>query len=258
MIPMGGKKVYFLSDMHLGASYMPDPRAHERRVTDFLRSIAPTAEAVYLLGDVLDYWFEYRTVVPRGFVRFFGQLAAMADAGIRITWITGNHDIWLFGYLRDELGIRVIESPSHGGIVEEIQGKTFCLSHGDMLGEQPLSYRILRSVFHNRLCQRLYSSLHPRWTLPFAHGWSASSRKGYGRAKMPEMTPLRRKKLEEAAREYARSHPATDFIVIGHYHIPLDVEVTSDCRLIILGDWISKDTYAEFDGYTIQLKHYEP
>lgn len=255
---MSEKAVYFLSDLHLGASYIPDRRKHEARIVDFLRSIAPNAGAVYFLGDVLDYWFEYRTVVPRGFVRFFGQLASMADAGIRITWITGNHDIWLFDYLRDELGIRVIESPAQGGIEEEIMGKRFCLTHGDTFGPQSGSYLFLRKIFHNRLCQKLYASLNPRWTLPFAHGWSSQSRKGYGRAANPEITPLKLKSLESAAKAYAEEHPQTSYIVMGHYHIAIDEPVTPWCRLIVLGDWISKDTYAVFDGNTLQLKHYEP
>ena len=117
---------YFLSDAHLGASYITDPRAHEEALVTFLQSIEPTAKTVYLLGDILDYWFEYRTVVPRGYVRFFGQLARMADFGIRIVWFTGNHDIWLFDYLRDELGIEIAD-PAGGGMTVEIDGVRFFL-----------------------------------------------------------------------------------------------------------------------------------
>lgn len=251
-----GGFVYFLSDLHLGARYLPDRLGQERRVVEFLKAIAPGAKAVYLLGDVLDYWFEYRTVVPRGYVRFFGQLAAMADAGIKITWLTGNHDIWLFDYLRDELGIRVVESPASEGVTEDICGTTFCLTHGDTFGPQPRSYRMLRALFHNRICQKLYAALHPRWTLPFAHGWSSQSRKGYGRAVEKEFTPKRNDALVEAARLYAEAHPEVRFIVMGHYHVPIDVEVGTNCRLIVLGDWIYRSTYAVFDGTDFELKDY--
>lgn len=249
--------VYFLSDLHLGASYIPDRVGHERRVVDFLRSIAPTAKALYLLGDVLDYWFEYRTVVPRGYVRFFGQLADMADSGIEITWFTGNHDIWLFDYLRDELGIKVVQSPAHGGILENIGNTLFCLSHGDTFGPQPLSYRALRAVFHNRICQKLYGALHPRWTLPFAHGWSSHSRKGNRRRNAYAVAPSRRQSLESTARSFASRNPGVRFIVIGHHHIPMDVAVGENCRLIVLGDWITHDTYAVFDGVHLDLKAYD-
>ena len=144
---------YFLSDVHLGASYIRDRRAHEQRLCAFLRSIEGRAKNLFLLGDILDYWFEYRTVVPRGYVRFFGQLARMADAGVRIVWFIGNHDIWLFDYLRDEIGIEIVDT-ARGGIPQDIDGVRFFLGHGDTFGRQPRSYRILRSVFHNRLCQK--------------------------------------------------------------------------------------------------------
>lgn len=114
-------RVYFISDMHLGASYFPDRHAHERLVVSFLESIASDADELYMLGDVLDYWFEYRYVVPRGYVRFFGALARLADRGVKIHWFTGNHDIWLFDYLRDEIGIEVVDGYS----VRDIFGKRF-------------------------------------------------------------------------------------------------------------------------------------
>ena len=124
-------KVLFLSDLHLGANYIANSRAHENRVVDFLRHEGSDADHIYLLGDVLDYWYEYRTVVPRGFVRFFGELARLADSGVKITWMTGNHDIWLFDYLRDEIGMEVIDAPF---IIREIGGQRFLLAHGDRIG----------------------------------------------------------------------------------------------------------------------------
>lgn len=246
---------YFLSDVHLGASYMPDRRAHEGRVVAFLRSIESTAKTVYLLGDILDYWFEYRTVVPRGYVRFFGQLARMADAGVHIVWFTGNHDIWLFDYIRDEIGVEVVDAKD-GGILRELDGTLFFLGHGDDFGRQPAGYRFLRAIFHNRLLQKLYSGLHPRWTMPFAHGWSSHSRKGNGSLHEPKLTPRARAAVEVEARRLCSEHPELRYIIIGHHHVAIDEPVTASCRLVVLGNWITESTYAVFDGSTLELKDF--
>ena len=235
---------------------MTDRRAHEKRVLSFLRSIENDAGALYLLGDILDFWFEYRTVVPRGHVRFFGQLARMADAGIEIVWFTGNHDIWLFDYLRDEIGIRVVDAP-WGGVIENIGGKEFLLGHGDTFGPQPVPYRMLRAIFHNKVCQKLFSAIHPRWTLPFAHGWSSHSRKGA--AAMPpraELSDEMRGHLVQCARKAASEHPGLSYIMAGHYHVDLDISVTPQCRLVVLGNWIDRSTYAVFDGTELSLKEF--
>ncbi len=252
----GRCRTYFISDVHLGASYMPDRRAHEARVTAFLRSIEHDAKALYLLGDILDYWFEYRTVVPRGYIRFFGELARLADAGVRITWFIGNHDIWLFDYLRDEIGLRVVDT-DRGGIFETIDGVEFFLGHGDTFGRQPRGYMMLRKIFHNRLCQKLYAALHPRWTLPFAHGWSSHSRKaGQSVPADPVFAPKARTATEVFARQLCTQHPDLRYIIIGHHHVALDEPVTRDCRLLILGNWITSSTYAVFDGETLALREF--
>lgn len=250
---MSRTKTYFLSDLHLGASYIADGHAHQRRVVDFLREIEDDAKAVYLLGDVLDYWFEYRTVVPRGYVRFFGQLARMADMGIKIVWFTGNHDIWIFDYLRDEIGLELVDAPG-AGIEREIDGKLFFLGHGDNFGRQPRGYRLLRSMFHNRFLQKMFAGIHPRWTIPFAHAWSSHSRKGSeGAEGLPEHAL---EQVEAEARRMSAEQPMLRYIIMGHLHIELDKEVGPDCRLIILGNWIDGSTYAVFDGTQLQLKNF--
>lgn len=246
----GRDRTYFLSDAHLGAAYISDHRAHEAALVTFLQSIEPTARTLYLLGDILDYWFEYRTVVPRGYVRFFGQLARMADSGVRIVWFTGNHDIWLFDYLRDEIGIEIAD-PKGGGMKVDINGTRFFLGHGDNLGRQPMGYRVLRSTFRCRFLQKMYSGIHPRWTLPFAHGWSSHSRKAA--PPEPKLEGRARAALEVACRELAAADPELRYIVIGHHHVALDEPVTENCRLIILGDWIRHRTYAVFDGTEMRL-----
>lgn len=253
MIPSVGKHTYFISDLHLGARYIPDRRAHEDRVVRFLDSLRGRASELYLVGDVLDYWFEYRTVVPRGFVRFFGSLARLADEGVRITWLIGNHDIWLFDYLRDEIGLTVVD----GSITHTIAGHTFFISHGDGLGRNKASFRFIRSLFRNRLCQKLYAAIHPRWTIPFAYRWSAGSR-GYVPGHSDSWEGSMRMDIETWACEYAAAHPGLDYIILGHRHVVVDQLIPpGSCRLIILGDWISHFTYAVFDGEHLKIEKFE-
>ncbi len=249
-----GKLTYFLSDLHLGANYLEHPRDNERRVVRFLDSIAPTASAVYLLGDVLDYWFEYRTVVPRGYVRFFAALASLADAGVAVYWLTGNHDVWLFDYLRDELGITVLHE--HG--VHNIMGKHFFLSHGDDVGYQPPLYRFMRYCFYNKWCQHLYATIHPRWTHAVAHGWSSQNRTGRNHEQVATAVEKSVKHLLDFATRYCAQNDQVDFFVFGHLHIARCVEVPGTaCTITFLGDWISQFTYAVFDGEQLQLKSFK-
>ena len=241
------KPIYFLSDLHLGATYCHDNRDKEKLVAEFLLSLCDKAQSVYLLGDILDYWFEYRTVVPRGYIRFFGALARLVDSGVKIKWFIGNHDIWLFDYLREEIGIEVID----GFSIEEINGKKFFLSHGDGVGRLPRGFRLIRNIFRNRVCQKLYASIHPRWTIPFAHRWSSSSR-------MEKSAPVPFRGEEESLVQFAREtlvdHPDINYFVFGHRHELVDIKLTPNCSFIILGDWIDKFSFGIFDGETFELK----
>lgn len=251
-------ETYFLSDLHLGASYIADGHEAERRVVRWLRSVAPTARAIYLVGDVLDYWFEYRDVVPKGFTRFFGALAEIVDSGVEVTWLIGNHDIWIFGYLQEELGVRVID----GALTEMIDGRRFFIEHGDGAGEHRPSYRRMRSIFRCRPLQRMYAALPPNWTIPFAHSWSSSSRKSQANeydqppggailTSLPDSDSLVRFSKEYLADP---SHPHIDYFVFGHKHIMADCAVGPDSRMIVLGDWINKFSYARWDGHDIKLE----
>lgn len=242
-----GKNIYFISDLHLGATYYADPIAKERRVTQWLDSVRDDASHIYLLGDILDYWYEYRYVVPRGFTRFFGKVAELADSGIKFTWFIGNHDIWIFDYLPNELGIEVID----GSVERDILGKRFFLAHGDGVGHHQRSFRVLRSIFRNHFCQRLYSAIHPRWTVPFAHRWSASSRQDSRKAQIDFQKA--REAVLAFSQQYAGQHPEIDYFVYGHLHSLEDIPVGEKARVIILGDWISKDSFARFDGQQLTL-----
>lgn len=244
-------KTYLISDLHLGAAYLDRPHQRERLLAEFLRSIGEDAAQIYLVGDILDYWFEYRTVVPRGFIRFFGALAELADKGVKITWMIGNHDIWMFDYLRNEIGIDVID----GAIVRIINGKKFFISHGDGLGKTPVSFRFIRSLFRNRFCQRLYAAIHPRWTVSFAYRWSSSNR-CYDPDDKPRYDGKIKMQVEQWAEKYIDEHPDTDFIILGHHHVMVDKTMRNRTRLIILGDWIYNYSYAVFDGNELELKQF--
>lgn len=245
-------KVIFLSDLHLGANYISDHRDHEKKICRFLEEECTDADNIYLLGDVLDYWFEYREVVPKGFVRFFGTLARLSDSGVKITWVTGNHDIWLFGYLQEELGIEVIDEPM---IQRTIGSKKFVLAHGDRLGRRKLSFRLICGLFRNKVCQRLYASVHPRWTVPFAHRWSSNSRYSHQLADDDER--LHCQIIMEEAEQVLSLEPDADYIVIGHHHLTMDEKISAtNARVIVLGDWIENFSYAVFDGSEISLKKY--
>ena len=247
---MAGKLTYFLSDLHLGARYFLDPREQERLVCRWLESIAPTARRIYLVGDVLDYWYEYRHVVPRGYVRFLGTLARLADSGIEITWLIGNHDIWIFDYLPNELGIRVVD----GVLDETIDGHRFTIAHGDGLGPVSRGERLMRWTFRNRLLQRLFAAVHPRWTVGFAYWWSGKNRVRHHTG--PSVAPPDPSPAYQWVRERNAALPPEErpeFYIFGHYHV-LALRRIAGSTVAVIGDWISNMSYAVFDGETLDLR----
>jgi len=244
------KKIYFLSDFHLGAEYL-DTHASERHITAFLDSIAKDAEKIFLLGDILDYWFEYRYAVPRGYVRFFGKLAELTDHGIEIIWLIGNHDIWIFDYLPTELGVKVID----GSVRTSLLGKNFFLTHGDGVGKRSAGFRFIRAMFRNRLCQKMYAAIHPRWSIPFAHRWSNHNRLEHDRCDNKFLG------ADEPLVQFAEAdnllHPETNFYIFGHRHVPGTCTLLSGAKVVQLGEWIHQYSYAVWDGNTIQLLRYD-
>lgn len=241
-------KTYFLSDLHLGATYMPDEREHEARVVAMLRAMEHDARSIYLLGDVLDYWFEYRTVVPRGHVRFFGELARLCDMGVRVVWFTGNHDIWLFDYLESELGVEIVRSHR----CETIDGKRFFLAHGDGLGDPSLGFKVIRKIFHNHWCQKAFSGIHPRWTVPFAYRWSHHSRLARGGGVAQYKGDDRELPMQYALR-YVAAHPDLDYFITGHRHVAVTRPLPNGGEFVILGDCFRQYTYGMFDGTAFSL-----
>jgi Uncharacterized protein conserved in bacteria len=243
-------KIYFASDFHLGAVSHSDPIEVERKLVRWLNSIAADAKAVYLLGDIFDFWYELRYAVPKGFTRVLGKLAELNDMGVEIHLFIGNHDVWMFDYLPSEIGAKIHTKP----LAAEIEGKRFFLAHGDGLGERSVGFRFIRRIFHNKVCQMLYSSLHPRWSFSLAEWFSRKSREN---GELKEYQGEQNEYLVSFAKSYAAGHPEIDYFVFGHRHIMLDMQLPGNSRLFIIGDWLSYFSYLVFDGSTISLEQFE-
>lgn len=244
------KKVYFFADAHLGSKSHADSLQTERKICRWLDAVKKDAAAIYLLGDIFDYWYEYKYVVPKGFTRVLGKLAEVTDAGVEVHFFIGNHDIWLTDYLSRECGMILHFEP----LITVIYGQKFFLAHGDGLGDESLSFRLLRSVFHSRFLRKCFSAIHPRWTIPLAHAWSNSSRENGG------LQPYRgedREYLIRFAKKKLSAVPDINYFVFGHRHLLLDLSIAEQSRVIMLGDWITLFSYAEFDGESLRLQMWE-
>lgn len=244
--------VYFLSDAHLGSRAIEHSRTQERRLVNFLDQIKDKADAVYLLGDMFDFWFEYKTVVPKGFTRFLGKISELTDMGVEVHFFTGNHDIWCGDYLEKECGVILHKHP----VTMEINDKLFFLAHGDGLGDTDKKFKFLRGVFHNKVCQALFAALHPRWGVDFGLTWAKHSRLKRKDGKEPEYQGEANEPLICFAKEYLKTHPDVNYFLFGHRHIELDMFLNRDARIMILGDWISQFTYAVFDGEHMFLEEF--
>ena len=246
------KNVYFLSDAHLGSLAIEHRRMQERRLVRFLDSIKLKASAIYLLGDMFDFWNEYKYVVPKGYTRFLGKLSELTDMGVEVHYFTGNHDLWTYGYLEEECGVILHRKP----ITMEIYDKVFYLAHGDGLGDTDNKFKLLRKVFHSPTCQKLLNAMHPRWGMQLGLNWAKHSRLKRIGGKEPPYMGEDREHLVVYSKEYMRDHDDIDFFIYGHRHIELDLMLNKKTRLLILGDWIWQFTYAVFDGEHIYMENY--
>lgn len=244
--------IYFLSDAHLGSLAIPHGRTQERRLVNFLDSIKHKAQAVYLLGDIFDFWFEYKNVVPKGYTRLLGKISELTDMGVEVHYFYGNHDLWQHDYFEKECGMIIHR---HSEVVE-LYDKVFFLGHGDGLGSNDKKFKFLRSVFHNPTCQKLFSAIHPRWGIDFGMKWAKHSRMKRKDGKEPPYQGEQNEELVNFAKEYLKTHPDINFFMFGHRHIELDLMISYSSRLLILGDWINEFTYAVFDGEHMFLENY--
>ena len=243
---MSSNLTYFASDVHLGLQ-VSDPAGREARFVSFLKSIpAAETEALYLLGDVWDFWYEYKDVVPKGYVRVFAALTDLMDAGVQVYFFCGNHDVWTYRYF-EELGMKRLEQP----YVTEIGGKAFCLGHGDGLGPVDRGYRILQGIFHNRFLQVCFSALHPWFAFRLGNGWSRKNRlgKSIGYVFKGEEEPLYKFCVDFNARRASAGEAPVDIFLFGHYHCAVDIPV-GPSRLLLLQDWISQSDWLVFDAAT--------
>ena len=246
------KNIYFISDAHLGSLAIKHGRTQERRSARLLDDIKDKAPAVYLLGDMFDFWYEYRHAVPKGYTRFLGKLSELTDMGVEVHYFTGNHDIWMYGYLEQECGVTIHTKP----LTTELYGKIFYMAHGDGLGDDDRKFLFIRSVFHNKVCQRLFSSLHPRWGIAFGLEWAKRSRLKRPDGKEPPYMGENNEVLVRYTKDYMKTHPDIDYSLYGHRHIELDLMLSRKTRMMLLGDWISQFTYAVFDGEHLFMEEY--
>lgn len=240
--------IYFISDAHLGSRLVKNPREHEMHLVNWLDKVKTDAEAIYMLGDMFDFWFEYKTVMPKGYARFLGKMAELTDSGIEIHFFTGNHDIWTFGYLENEIGLIVHRKPE----VIELKGKKFYLAHGDGLFTEKKGFNIIRKIFHSPACQKLFQLVPPRIGQNFGYAWSKSNREKILHIEN-KYQGEDKEHLVIFAKKYSATHEV-DFMIFGHRHIELDLELKNKSRVIILGDFIGIYSYGVFDGERFWLE----
>ncbi len=244
------KKIYLLSDFHLGAPDKEQSLVREKKLIQFLDEIQSTAAAVFIVGDLFDFWYEYRTVVPKGYVRILGKLAQLTDAGVPVHFFVGNHDMWMKDYFQKELNIPVYFEPKDF----EFNGKKFHIGHGDGLGPGDHGYKMLKKVFRNPFCQWLFGILPPYIGMGIANYMSRRSRAQTGATEEQFLGEDKEWLIIYCKEVLQKSF--YDFFVFGHRHLPINYRLTEKSTYINLGDWIRYFTYAEFDGSALELKTY--
>lgn len=245
-----GKKIYFASDFHLGVPSERESLVREQKITRWLQHVSNNAAAIFLVGDIFDFWFEYKSTVPKHHIRFLGKIAELVDRGIPVHFFTGNHDLWMFDYFPNSLGIPV----HHGTITLEVESKLLFVGHGDGLGPGDRKYKLFKKIFTNPLCQRLFHWIHPNIGVGLAKYWSRRSRK----------KSLEKEDLNKGANEplliYSQEvekEKHHDFYVFGHRHMELQMPVAEHATYFNLGDWVTGSSYLEFDGNNAVLKTFD-
>ncbi len=248
---MNKNKYYFISDVHLGLYPKEKSLEREKLLVQWLDEIKHEAAELYLMGDVFDFWHEYKHVVPKGFTRFLGKLAELTDNGTKLYFFSGNHDIWAYGYFRDELGAEIHHKP----LIRELNGYRFFLSHGDGLGPGDFSYKFLKKIFTSKLLQFLFARFHPNFALWLGQTWSKNSR--YSKGIVGKEFGGEDKELQIVFARQTLSKEHFDFFLFGHRHIPFDVRLGEKTRVVNLGDWIYSFTYGVLNENGFELKQYQ-
>ncbi len=245
------ERIYFASDFHLGVDAKLSSKERELQLVRWLDFVAVDATAIYLVGDIFDFWFEYRSVVPKGYVRLLGKLAELVDRGIRIELFTGNHDMWIFDYFEKEMGIKTHRAP----ITVKLGDKTFFIGHGDGLGPGDKGYKVLKKIFANKLCQWLFARIHPNFGIGLANFWSGRSR--YANVEAPYWLGKDQEWLYLYSERKLQSVSA-DYYIFGHRHLTIDAQLSNGrSRYVNLGEWLFSCSYAVFDGADLKVKFFE-
>ncbi|WKN41932.1 UDP-2,3-diacylglucosamine diphosphatase [Tunicatimonas pelagia] len=245
------KKLYFASDFHLGAPNFRQSKQREQTIVRWLETIRSDAHGLFLLGDIFDFWFEYRHVVPKGFLHLQSKLIQLLERGIFVVLFTGNHDLWMFDYFEHELGVPVVRQP----ISIQVNNTHLHIGHGDGLGPGDRTYKFLKKIFTAKIGQVLFSLIHPDLGIAFANSWSRSSRKSN-----EKKDELFRGKEHEWIYHYCREIEANthhDYYVFGHRHLPLDIPLNPESRYYNLGEWITQPHYGVLNGKTFELRTFQ-
>lgn len=245
-----GKKIYFLSDFHLGAPDAASSLKREKLIVQFLDSIKTEAHSIFIVGDMFDFWYEYRKVVPKGAIRLLGKIAELADSGIAIYFFVGNHDMWMNSYFQQELNVPVYFEPK----VFQINNKKFFIGHGDGLGPGDQGYKALKKVFRNPVCHWLFGILPPFIGVGVANYFSHKSRLATSTSEETFLGEDKEWLLIYSKEVLKKEH--FDFFVFGHRHLPIDYRLSNNSRYINLGEWMNFCTYAVFDGETLEVKSF--
>lgn len=238
--------------MHLGAPSIKDHHKHERIFVSWLDSIKDTTAELYLMGDIFDFWYEYRHVAPKGFVRFLGKIAEFTDCGIPVHFFTGNHDIWVFDYLPKETGVQVYRNP----IYKDFNGKKFYLAHGDGLGPYDKGYNRLKKIFTSKSLQWMFSRIHPNFAIGFAKRWSKHSRLKNEESEGAKFLGEDKEFLMLHAKDILK-HEHFDYFIFGHRHIALHTPICENSQFVYLGDWVKYFSYGIWDGEKFELAYYK-
>lgn len=246
-----GKKIYFASDFHLGVPNSENSLAREQKVVRWLTSIEEDAHEIFLVGDIFDFWFEYKHAIPKGFVRLQGKIAQLTDRGIPVHFFTGNHDMWMFDYFPKELGVTVNRSN-----VERVwNGKTFFIGHGDGLGPGDKWYKFMKKCFEARWTRWCFARLHPNFGIGMANFWSRKSRAATGDSDSKFLGEENEWLVIYSKEQLQEKH--RDYFVFGHRHLPMDIRLSETSRYINLGEWLHYNTYGVFDGEELLLEKFE-